>query len=90
MTVTTTSSSPLLFRGTLLNQYDNAIEGAMIQLWQTDLDGVSVLVCVCVCVVNTLQVCNFIIQFTTIFHFPSSSSSSSSQHSISQHTSQTF
>jgi len=39
MTVTTTSSSPLLFRGTLLNQYDNAIEGAMIQLWQTDLDG---------------------------------------------------
>jgi len=38
VTVTTTTS-PLLFQGTLLNQQGNTIAGAKIQLWQTDLDG---------------------------------------------------
>jgi protocatechuate 3,4-dioxygenase beta subunit len=35
------ATTPLLFHGTLLNQQGNAIKDAKIQLWQTDVDGVS-------------------------------------------------
>mmetsp|Transcript_38963 Transcript_38963/g.83151 ORF Transcript_38963/g.83151 Transcript_38963/m.83151 type:complete len:227 (+) Transcript_38963:130-810(+) len=33
------TTHPLLFQGTLLDRQGNAVEGAKIQLWQTDLDG---------------------------------------------------